>query len=474
MQISQLMERSQAATYQVVHQLIQQAGPLPIKTLKDQVDLSQATLDKYLRAIQEAGQAGEMAWRLDWQDDQVNLWLDQHLSQEEILAYFLQDSIKYQVLDYLFEKGEFAINQLADQLLVSEATLNRNLAQLNQDLQEFGLQIRNGRLKGPHHQVLYFYYQLYTSSLPPATKDGLIKQYGLKAYLPYFEKINKGPFTPRGEDRLALWLYVTQRLASFNDRDYESLYRISADLQDRPFYQRARQHLLRYQSQLARDFQEGDLVSHVLFLSSHYLLSPSVNEQFLGYGGPIMSATSQTVRLLNQDQALDKREKARIVYEAGQSYSALSYFQGFLLQGPLPDANSSYAQAARDLLAQVVPKTLPISLDDRGDLLTWVQWKWGQTLETLDLREEAVYQVAVRLDPLTNLDRKTMLELRQQLEIHRRLSLDPYQEGMAYDFLISDYRQASDYPAQTYYLKENLSPYDLKYLKQVLQQKVGT
>ena len=67
-----------------------------------------------------------------------------------------------------------------------------------------------------------------------------------------------------------------------------------------------------------------------------------------------------------------------------------------------------------------------------------------------------------------------MLELRQQLEIHRRLSLDPYQEGMAYDFLISDYRQASDYPAQTYYLKENLSRYDLKYLKQVLQQKVGT
>ncbi|AMB93555.1 helix-turn-helix domain-containing protein [Aerococcus sanguinicola] len=472
MQISQLMERSQAATYQVVHQLIHQAGPLATKTLKDQVDLSQATLDKYLRAIQEAGQVGDIAWRLDWQGDQVNLWLDHQLSLEDILAYFLQDSIKYQILDYLFDKGEFAINQLADHLLVSEATLNRHLAQLNQDLQEFDLQIRNGRLKGPHQQILYFYYQLYAISLPPATKEALIKHYDLKAYLPYFEKINKGPFTPRGEDRLALWLYVTQRLARLKERDYESLYRISADLQDRPFYQRARQHLLRYQARLARDFQEGDLVSQVLFLTSHYLLSPSVNEQFLGYGGPIMAATSQTVRLLNQHQSLDKREKARIVYEAGQSYSALSYFQGFLLQAPLPSSATSYDQAARELLAQVVPKTLPISLTDRGDLLTWVQWKWGQTLETLDLREEAVYQVAVRLDPLTNLDQKTMLELRQHLEIHRRLSLDSYQEGMPYDFLISDYRQADDNPQSSYYLDQPLTPYDLKSLKQLLQQKV--
>ena len=119
-----------------------------------------------------------------------------------------------------------------------------------------------------------------------------------------------------------------------------------------------------------------------------------------------------------------------------------------------------------------MPKTLPISLTDRGDLLTWVQWKWGQTLETLDLREEAVYQVAVRLDPLTNLDQKTMLELRQHLEIHRRLSLDSYQEGMPYDFLISDYRQADDNPQSSYYLDQPLTPYDLKSLKQLLQQKV--
>lgn len=469
MQISQLMERSQAAAYQVLTQLMQAAGPLRTKALKDQVVLSQATLDKYLKAIQEVGQEGAIAWHLDWQGDQVDLFLAKELSLEAVLAFFLRDSIKYQILDYLFHHDEFAINHLADQLAVSEATLNRHLAQLNQDLQEFDLQIRNGRLKGPHQQILYFYYQLYQLSLDRSVQDQVFARYRIKDSLPYFERINKGPFLPAGEDRLALWLYVCQVLGKRRDRDYATLYQVTADLQDRPFYQRARQHLLRYQAQLARDFQEGDLIVQLLFLMSNYLLSASVNEQFLGYGGPIMAATTRTVRQLSQTHELDKQEKARILYEAGQSFSALSYFKGILLRAPLAESQPSYAKEARTLLKE----GLKIQAEDRGELTTWAQWKWSQILESLELREERVYQVAVRLDPLTNLDRKTLLSLRQALEVHRRLSLDSYQEGMAYDFLISDYRQADDDPDRTYYLKANLSPYDIKYLKQVFSQQLA-
>ncbi len=44
--------------------------------------------------------------------------------------------------------------------MVSEATLGRHLASLNQILSEFDLSIQNGRWRGPEHQIRYFYFCL--------------------------------------------------------------------------------------------------------------------------------------------------------------------------------------------------------------------------------------------------------------------------------------------------------------------------
>ncbi len=67
----------------------------------------------------------------------------------------------------MFEKNEFSIPKLSQELLISEATLNRQLASLNKMLQSFEISIRSGRLKGSELQVRYFYYQLFwqTSSI---------------------------------------------------------------------------------------------------------------------------------------------------------------------------------------------------------------------------------------------------------------------------------------------------------------------
>ncbi len=45
--------------------------------------------------------------------------------------------------------------------MISEATLGRHISGLNQILSEFELSIQNGRLKGPEHQIRYFYFCLF-------------------------------------------------------------------------------------------------------------------------------------------------------------------------------------------------------------------------------------------------------------------------------------------------------------------------
>ncbi len=50
------------------------------------------------------------------------------LSLHRILAYLCQTSTKYQIIVYLSDKEEVSIQQLAQELLISEATLNRHLA----------------------------------------------------------------------------------------------------------------------------------------------------------------------------------------------------------------------------------------------------------------------------------------------------------------------------------------------------------
>ena len=56
---------------------------------------------------------------------------------------------------------QFLAHQLAQELMISEATLGRHLAGLKQILSEFDLSIQNGRWRGPEHQIRYFYFCLF-------------------------------------------------------------------------------------------------------------------------------------------------------------------------------------------------------------------------------------------------------------------------------------------------------------------------
>lgn len=65
------------------------------------------------------------------------------------------------MLVYLLEHQQVSIVRLATAFNISESSVFRKIKELNQLLEEFGLQIKNGQLYGEELQIRYFYYELF-------------------------------------------------------------------------------------------------------------------------------------------------------------------------------------------------------------------------------------------------------------------------------------------------------------------------
>ena len=82
-------------------------------------------------------------------------------SLNHLIEAFVKESLKFQLLDYLYRNKEFSIVQLTTKFMISESSLFRKIKELNQLLAAFELQIKNGQLQGEELQIRYFYFQLY-------------------------------------------------------------------------------------------------------------------------------------------------------------------------------------------------------------------------------------------------------------------------------------------------------------------------
>ncbi len=469
MQISQLMERDQMTKYSIIYQLLNTENPITLKALKEKLALSAATLEKHILEMPEIQLGKERYLTISIESSYVHLRMDSAIQLNDIIAYFLEDSIKYQILTYLFKYHQFTIPILAHELMVSEATLNRNLSALNKCLTEFDIQIRNGRLRGSFHQIVYFYYHLYLLAWPYHKQRKIISNYRLESYLIYFEHINKQSFSTSGSHRLAFWLFISQTLATDEERYDDVLLDLFSEYQEKSFYLKFKRPLLQYHMRLATDFREGDLILDVVFLMSHRLLSPTINEQILGHGGQIMESVSLVLNRFNDLTHRSKYAKSGLLYEAGQTFSRMTFFKGAILSQPLSIINSEMDILADKLLQQIVNENMAIQLNDLGDLYPLMQKSWSARLEELHDTPIEELTVALRIDELALPARKIMKQLRNSLEIQRQIAIEWYKPDLQYDYLISDFPEEGDYLESTYYLKGEPAPYDLCHLKNILQ-----
>ncbi len=129
--------------------------------MREHVQLSKASFDQYLEDIELIGRMMEKKVEVQRNEYQALLVLDEDVSLEKILLFLLQESLKFKMLVYLLEHQQVSIVRLATAFNISESSVFRKIKELNQLLEEFGLQIKNGQLYGEELQIRYFYYELF-------------------------------------------------------------------------------------------------------------------------------------------------------------------------------------------------------------------------------------------------------------------------------------------------------------------------
>lgn len=465
MQIDSLLEKRERAIYQLLLFVENRKDAPLLKDVCRHLDLTKSTLLRYIDSFNEESHAAELGLLFHLEEEKVSLQKDARLSQQRILSYLFQPSIKYQIIVFLLDKEDVSLQTLSQELLISEATLNRHLASLNQLLAEFGIAIKSGRLKGSELQIRYFLHQvLLLTSVSSKYQEEFARRH-LDALLPLFERFYQSKLNPKQAYRLLLWLMISQQRSKLQQLDYRALYSLMRPYQDHKFYRQLRKMYLTVGQQQSASFQEGDIMALFAFLFSHFILEPHQLEQVLGFGGPIMQATSLALHVFRSHlgESLSISEEA--LYHLNQTMSQLYFFQSSLELEVVQEL--SFEDESAQLLKNVFKTAFHRSLD-----ADQVMAGYSPKIKALYVYFSQIKPIQVKIGFASSLHEvlsyPLLMQLREKLEGNRQVLIAPYQNGESYDFIITDYLNESSCPI--YYLGTQLKMYDVVQLKSIIQE----
>lgn len=473
MQIERLMEKTEQVQYALLVLLQDQLASLPVKDVMKQTGLSKVTLYKYIEALNTLFENNHLDAYLILEDNELSFYQGPEVTRQELLQPFLDNAIKYHIMLYLFHKEHFTIQKLAQDLLVSDATLNRHLASLNRLLAEFGLSIVQGHLKGPEHQRRYFYYDLFLKTLP---KEKLIEQIRLfdssRAVL-LVERLCAVTLDEEKASRLQLWFSISQQRLRAQRKDFKDLDNLLSPYAQHIFFQRLERAVLHYFSQFAVEFDRGEAEALFAFLSSQFILPVQTIEYILGFGGPIPDIVTEAISLLRQNGLIQGKTNEQVIYVLGQLVAQSYFFSGAVESSALSDGLETpflaqLSSGLTDMLGQLHQLISPRpAKDDLSKRLYMELMKF-----IIFLQEQAQTQLIVGVDTGGNPIEQALLTtmLGQTLENNRLIQLKTYQSSECYDCIISQ-RILGDYgQTKVYRLKHQFSRRELSDLSSFLRQ----
>lgn len=208
MRIEALMEKERRVQYRLLSFLRGSPQAIALKLALLETGLSRATLLKYINNLNSYFEQEKVNCRIVYYKDKLFLEEDYNLSNQEVLKALMKDSIKYTILISLFNQRQFTIVGLSQELMVSEATLNRHLAHLNELLAEFDIAISQGKQIGDELQWRYFYYELFKQLWSYDKCQNMIKKLDLDSLILLIERLAQHTLTREAQQNLGLWFSI--------------------------------------------------------------------------------------------------------------------------------------------------------------------------------------------------------------------------------------------------------------------------
>lgn len=477
MKIEELMDKERKAQYRLLQALYASKNSLLLKDLMKQSHLSKVTLLKYIDNLNHLCQEQGLACQVVLEKDIVFLEENGQLTWQELVAALLKESVTYQVLTYLCCHEQFNITALSAELMVSEATLNRQLAHLNQLLAEFDLALSQGRQVGSELQWRYFYFELWRHTLTKKGLNDLTSCIDAPHLANLFERLIGQALSKDALEQLLIWLAISQARMSFQKGYNDHFLRDSDFMTSNIFFKRLESMLLHYLRRYALEFDAFEAKSLFVFLHAYPLLPIASMKYSLGFGGPIADHISEALWLLKKAHVIIHQTKEEIIYGLGIFFSKAYFFKGAILSQP---TNSQYLYQLvgedKRALLRVIINHLVLQMGQETD--------FSQQLSD-DILALLVFSIERHHEPLLvglalgqNKVEAAIAELaiRRHLGHRRDFQLMPYDHQKVYDCLITYqtvYLPRQDLPY--YRLKQYSSPYELTaleaFLKDLFQQK---
>lgn len=455
MQIQQLMDKAEYGQYQILNFLYSKKTAVSIKDLAISTDLSRATLIKYIESINLTMRDHSLMCSVNLNLDEVSLFLGDHITWNEVIAVFLKNSPKYQILLYLFKKHEFTIPELAQYLLISEATLNRHISGLNKSLSEFKVSVSQGRLSGEELDIRHLYFELFWQIFTKEELEKHLEKYDRQEFINIVESLTNKELNLEQRYKLQLWISISQQRMKFSRKKFKILTDKMSNYEGNVFLNRLERASLNYFNS-----NKYETMSLFAFLTSHFILPIQTMEYILGFGGPVSEEITQAIRLKRKAGLVSEIAHEKVIYVLGQLFCQCYFFNGALILYPKSNSLLKDVTSEHDTLIQDLKDLLFISPQSQA-----IEEKVETELRKLMIfaKEKRKQSLKVAIDIEDNsLNQELWIRvLKEELNNNKMIELLSIKEYDDYDCVVSDFVHNDYGKIPVYRIKQGLSSRDL-------------
>lgn len=488
MKIEQLLDKKEAREVGILKKVILAGGRIADTDLVTYLGVSKASLESDLKELSYHLKPYEKDCSLFYDGQWVALHLSDTFSISTIVDEYIHESIKFQLIDYLFHYREFTIAQLTTKFMISESSLFRRIKELNQLLAEFELKIRNGQLKGEELQIRYFYFQIYWFLTPydiHQEKTMTVQNFRIIEAL---EKALNLTFDEHSKLKLSLWLTISKKRIAVQPKIHKELYKKSRSYEQDPFFKRLRAFVIRFFSRYPLEIDEEESLLHFIFLMSMSVLANADFDQYsLTRGRRTPTSLADTfvlehVILYYRPKKFFPELEKKIYYYFSQIHSRLYFFKGELELFDRKNIWEKEQQLSSHQLADFSKVLLNTSLETFGEvyepgnnLHEWSLVKYLSVMAIIDF--EIVGETRIGID--VKMDQLYKEVLTQVLVLSLKnlngVLIEPYEANHSYDLIITNVFKAQVYPtvSEVYILSELGSAYDIKQIRKRIRELYG-
>lgn len=480
MKIEQLLEKKEQLQVLILRDMVLHGGTVGTNQLREQVNLSKTSFDQYIAEIPMIGRMMGKKVAIKRNEFQVTLELAEDVSLEKIILFLVQQSLKFNLLVYLLEHHQASIVRLATAFNISESSVFRKIKELNQLLQEFSLQIKNGQLYGEELQVRYFYYVLF-QFISESQRPLFLQQTPDKAPLILgLERALETTFSQESASKIACWLGITRKRLLSEKTTFATLKEKKILYQKDRLYQALDPVISLYLSRTAAEISGYEPLMLYSFFVSFAVLS---EEHFYQYDltrskklptAVLDTYIRETMLWHYRPRKLKIKEEKAVGYQLAQIDNEFYFFRGVMMiyepEHLLQQQKKMLGRSLSQLLERLKETTLTQLPAKQGEeaALSYLMIQYANILMMIDFYIAKSVTIGIDIETLPIYRVAFQQFLLRELKGISGIEIENRRPGKKYDLVITFNQE--DPHQNYYYLSEFASSYDIARLKQKIEE----